>query len=205
MTSGASPNCKTRNGIAILKLIHEFRFVRCEDIAELAGRHHMSIYHRLFKLAQARYVTVTRLPLQKHVYGLGSRAVPVLVEQGIASPDLLTTSLRTGELTKLFFKHEMMLVDLHVMLTRASRRSDAPLELADGKREGNYGIPFHSLRARVKSPCRFGQMLYFVCTIGGDRQGTASISFSKLTAQRKHRRSPKPGNRNSSIHCAIRP
>lgn len=142
--------------VAIFKLLHEFRFLRCEDVAALSGRHQMSIFRRLFKLAQERYVTVVRLPLQKHVYGLAKRAIPVLVEEGIASQDLLGRRIRTSELTEFWFKHEMMLVDLHVMLTIASRNADAPLELAHW-REGKElwgSVSYMSPRGKTPLPFR---------------------------------------------------
>jgi hypothetical protein len=161
--SAAKPAARQKRGfafvegdIAILKLIYEFRFLRCEDIAALSGRHQMSIYRRLFKLTQAHYVTVTKRPLQKHVYGLAKRALPVLVEQGSAGAELLDLRLRTGELTEHFFKHEMMVVDLHVMLTLASRSPDAPLELADWQegRELWDTVSFSGARGPTKLPVR---------------------------------------------------
>jgi hypothetical protein len=140
--------------IEILKLIHEFRFLRREDVATLSGRHPMSVHRRLSKLLEERYITVMRRPLQKHVYGLAKRSFPILVERGIASPELLGERLRTSELTDHFFKHEMMLVDLHIMLSLASRRPESPLELEDWQ-EGRglwNSVSFMGSRGMVKLP-----------------------------------------------------
>ena len=40
---------------------------------------------------------------------------------------LLTTRLRTSELKQLFLKHEMQIVDIHVMLSLASRGNEVRL------------------------------------------------------------------------------
>jgi hypothetical protein len=119
----------TENDKKIFHLIYEFRFLRREHITALVGRHPKSVHRRLFKLAATGYLAVIRLPLQKHIYALGKKAVPILVEQGRAQPQLLAARLRTRELKELFLKHEMMLVDFHFMLACASRRPEAPLEL----------------------------------------------------------------------------
>jgi Replication-relaxation len=174
--------------VAILKLLHEFRFLRCEDIAALSGRHQMSVYRRLFKLAQARYVTVVRRPLQKHVYGLAKRALPILVGQGSASPELLDGRFRTSELTELFFNHEMMLVDLHVMLTLASRRPDVPLELGqwkEGKELWN-SVSFMGTHGQTKLPVRPDA---FVRVIDRRRPGRLGANFF-LEADRSHEPHP---------------
>lgn len=142
--------------IAILKFIHEFRFLRCEDVAALTVRHQMSVYRRLSKLLQERYVMVVRRPQEKHVYGLAKRSFSILVEQGIATPEHLAVRLRTAELTDLFFKHEMMLVDLHVMLTLASRQPESPLALEDWQegRELWNTVSFMGSRGMDKLPFR---------------------------------------------------
>ena len=79
------------------------------------------MHRRLFKLIHAGYLTAIRLPQQKHIDGLGKKAGTILVEEGIAQPELLSERLRAHELKELFLKHEMMLVDIHVILALASR------------------------------------------------------------------------------------
>ena len=68
-----------------------------------------------------RYLTSIRLPQQKHIYALGKEALPILVAQGIAPDDVLNERLRIHELKELFLKHEMMIVDFHVMLLLAGK------------------------------------------------------------------------------------
>jgi len=113
--------------IAIFKLIYEHRFLRREHLSALTGRPAKRLHRRLFKLITAGYLSAIRLPQQKHIYSLGKASVPVLVEQGIAPDDLLAQRTRVHELKELFLRHEMMIVDIHVILTLASRTSDLRL------------------------------------------------------------------------------
>jgi hypothetical protein len=112
--------CLTQGDIALLKLIYEYRFVRIDNLVVLAGRSYKKIHGRLFKLADNGYVKRIRLPLQKHIYGLGAKALPVLVEQGTASVELVAQRLRSHELKEFFLKHELMVADIHTMLAAAA-------------------------------------------------------------------------------------
>src|SRR5581483_11506642 len=78
------------------------------------------IHGRLYKLLENRYLKRIVLPLQKHIYAIGSAAVSVLVEQGVVSIELANERLRFHELKELFLKHEMMIVDIHTMLATAN-------------------------------------------------------------------------------------
>ena len=110
--------------VTIFKLIYEHRFLRREHLSALTGRPSKRLHRRLFRLISAGYLSAIRLPQQKHIYSLGKAAVPVLVEQGIAPDDLLAQRTRVHELKELFLRHEMMIVDIHVILTLASRSSE---------------------------------------------------------------------------------
>ncbi len=123
----------TAGDVEIFKFIFEHRFLRREHISALTGRPAKRLHRRLFKLIANGYLTAIRLPQQKHIYALGKAALPVLVEEGIANTELLGQRLRTHELKELFLKHEMMIVDLHVMFSIAGRT--AVLKLVDW-REG---------------------------------------------------------------------
>lgn len=113
----------TRGDIDIFKLIYDYRFLRTEHISALTNRSAKRVHRRLFKLIEAGYLKSIRLPQQKHIYGLGKKATIVLVEEGIGKPELLSERLRIHELKELFLKHEMMIVDLHVILALATRES----------------------------------------------------------------------------------
>jgi hypothetical protein len=122
-SSGVPGFVFTRGDIEILKMIYQHRFLRREHISALTGRPLKRLHRRLFKLLGNGYLTSIRLPQRKHIYALGRAALPVLVEQGTASPALVTERLRAHELKELFLKHEMMIVHIHVLLSLAGRKS----------------------------------------------------------------------------------
>lgn len=106
--------------IEILGLVFDHRFLRRHQLSALTRRHPKRLHRRLSKLEDRGYLTTVRLPQQKYIYGLGRAGIQVLVEQGRSEIELLDGRLRTHELTDLFLKHEMMVVDIHVRLTLAS-------------------------------------------------------------------------------------
>lgn len=111
----------TSGDIEIFKLLYEFRMLRREHISALTGRPLKRLHRRILKLIAGKYLTSIRLPQQKHIYTLGREALPVLVGQGLAPDELLTQRLRVHELKELFLKHEMMIVDFHVLLALAGK------------------------------------------------------------------------------------
>ena len=117
----------TDGDVAILRLIHEHRFLRREQISALCGRHQKRLHRRISKLATRRYISTIRLPQQKHIYGIGRAAIPVLTVHALCHPELLKQRRRTHELKELFLKHEMMIVDLHVAFSLASRNGGVAL------------------------------------------------------------------------------
>ena len=101
-------------------MIYDFRFLRRDHLSFLTDRPAKRLHRRLFKLVSLGYLTSIRLPQQKHIYALGRAAIPVLVDLGIAEPNLAVKRIRTHELKELFLKHEMLIVDVHVALTIAA-------------------------------------------------------------------------------------
>lgn len=132
----------TPGDLQILKLIYEYRFLRREHVSMLTGRTPTPLHRRLLKLVKNRYLTAIRLPQEKHIYALGKAALPVLVEDGAADPDLLSERLRSHELKPLFLKHEMMLVDLHVMLALGTKGTE--FRLVSWREGGNSSIRLRS-------------------------------------------------------------
>lgn len=119
----------TSDDIEILRLISEYRFLRREHVSALTGRHAKRIHRRLLKLESYKYLSTLRLPQQKFIYGIGRAGFETLVEQGIAEPMMLGERLRSHELSELFLKHEMMIVDIHVLVHLACR-GDSPIRLS---------------------------------------------------------------------------
>jgi hypothetical protein len=83
------------------------------------------------KLIERHYLARIVLPTQKHIYTLGRAAAPALVEQGIASKELIDFRLRHHELKELFLKHALMIVEIHAALELAARNS--PIKLVAWK------------------------------------------------------------------------
>jgi Replication-relaxation len=123
----------TKDDIDILGLVLDHRFLRRDHLSTLTGRHAKRLHRRLSRLEEHGYLTSIRLPQQKFIYGLGRCGVETLVGQGRAPEAMLDERLRTHELSELFLKHEMMIVDIHVRLSAAPK--DGPVCLA-GWREG---------------------------------------------------------------------
>lgn len=109
----------TEDDVEILTLVFSHRFLRRGQVSILTHRHPKRLHRRLLKLEQRGYLTTVRMPQQEYIYGLGRSGIQILVEQGRAEPDLLDGRVRTHELTELFLRHEMMLVDIHVKLSLA--------------------------------------------------------------------------------------
>jgi len=117
----------TSDDIEILRLIHQHRFLRREQISVLTNRHPVAVHRRLMKLGAANYVSPLRLPQQKYIYRLHQAGVAVLFMRGLASEENATRRNRDHELKPLFLDHEMMLVDLHVVMSLASREGETRL------------------------------------------------------------------------------
>jgi hypothetical protein len=111
----------TSGDVEMFKLLYEFRMLRREHISALTGRPARRLHRRILKLIAGGYLTSIRLPQQKHIYALGKEALPILVERGLAPDELLSQRLRVHELKELFLKHEMMIVDFHVLLALAGK------------------------------------------------------------------------------------
>ena len=117
----------TQGDLDILCLVLCHRLVRRDQLRLLTERHPKRLHRRLLVLGRNGYLTVIRQPPHAHIYGLAKGALPVLAEEGIASPDLVNHRFRTTELKPLFLKHEMMIVDVHVAITLACRAKNVAL------------------------------------------------------------------------------
>jgi hypothetical protein len=111
----------------IFEHLREHRFLRLEHLSALTGRSYKRLHKRVHELQEAGYLTVRDFPQQKHIYGLAAKALPVLVQERGADPEIVSTRIRTSELSEFFFNHEMMLVDIHVTLSLASQSHEIKL------------------------------------------------------------------------------
>jgi hypothetical protein len=116
-----------KGDLAILRAVHEYRFLRREHLSLLTGRDPKRLHRRLLKLVQDGYLATTRLPQQKHIYSLGRAGIVALVTEGVIKDETAFKRIRTSELKELFLKHEMMIVDQHVMLRLAEAAGEVRL------------------------------------------------------------------------------
>lgn len=107
--------------MTVLKAVYEFRFLRREHLSALTERPAKRLHRRLLGLVENGYLLVTRFPQQKHIYSLGRSGVKALVARGVMKDETAVRRIRTSELKELFLKHEMMIVDQHVVLRLAER------------------------------------------------------------------------------------
>jgi len=102
---------------------------------------------RLHKLRERRYLASVARFMQKQVYGIGSKSVPFLIEQGYAPSDLADNRLRRHELTEIGIRHSLFVADIHARTIALTRSGPAELVL---RQEGR--LPWDSVSARKGDP-----------------------------------------------------
>ena len=107
--------------VEIFRLLYTYRMLRCDHLILLTGRPEKRLQRRLLKLRKAHYLTRIEPPRQKYIYGLDKAAAVILVQKGIADPELLTHRSRLRELKD--SEHEIMVVELHIITELATRGS----------------------------------------------------------------------------------
>jgi len=106
-----------------------------DHLIVVTGRARRSLNNRLIRLVDQKYVYRRRLPFQKYIYTVNTAAVPLLVEQGVASKEIIDLRVRRlRELKELFLNHALMLTGIHLTLSLACK--DNPVTLHEWK-EGN--------------------------------------------------------------------
>ncbi len=142
--------------VEILTYIYQLRFATNDHLMALTGRIQRRLNYRLEKLAKNKYLYRRRNSnYDKYIYTLNKKAAPLLVEQGVATPEILKLRVRLGELKELFLKHALMLSDIHTTLLLASRNS--PIKLVDwreGKTDVYDSVTVMEKGERVRYPVR---------------------------------------------------
>ncbi len=118
----------TASDIAMMRSVFEYRMLHIDHLSALTNRSYKKVHGRLLKLLRNHYLARIELPFQKHIYVIGREGINVLVNQGIASRELIEWRLRHRELKELFLKHQLMLVDIHSILDLSGRGADTVLE-----------------------------------------------------------------------------
>lgn len=117
----------------MIQSVFRYRFLHIEHVSALMNRSYKKVHGRLLQLVRHGFLERIKLPFQKHIYVIGREGTNVLLERGMASPEMIDRRPRHHELKELFLKHQMMLVDIHCMVELASRGTG--IALADW-REG---------------------------------------------------------------------
>jgi hypothetical protein len=111
----------TAQDIALIRAVYEYRFLHIDHLGALVDRSYKKVHGRLLKLVRNRFLARIEFPFQKHIYVIGREAIDLLVEQGIASRELVEFRLRHQELKELFLRHQLLLVDLRCIMELACR------------------------------------------------------------------------------------
>jgi len=142
--------------VEILTYIYQLRFATNDHLMALTGRIQRRLNYRLEKLTQNKYLYRRRNSnYDKYIYTLNKKAAPLLVEHGVATPEILKLRVRLGELKELFLNHALMLSDIHTTLLLASR--NGPIKLIDwreGKTDVYDSVTVFENGQRVKYPVR---------------------------------------------------
>jgi len=118
----------TDNDRDLIRVVYEHRFLHIEHLSALVNRSYKKVHGRLFKLVENRFLARIEFRFQKHIYVIGRVGIDVLVEQGIASRELIEFRLRHQELKELFLRHQLLLVDLRCILELACRGTTVKLD-----------------------------------------------------------------------------
>lgn len=142
----------TASDLDMIRIVYEYRLLHIDHVSALTSRSYKKAHGRLLKLVQNHYLARIELPFQKHIYVIGREGINVLVEQGIASRELIEWRLRHHELKELFLRHQLMLVDLHCMLELAGKNTGVKLATwREGKELWENVTTWHN-RERVSLP-----------------------------------------------------
>ena len=139
----------TEDDVNILIFVYECRVVHVGHLMALTGRSQRKLNGRLLKLAEHGYLYRLRFSrYEKFLYTINKSAASTLVERGIAPKELIDVRVRMHELTEMFLKHRLMIVDIHVALLLACRDSSIRLtqweegrELYDSVKTSQNGTP----------------------------------------------------------------
>ncbi len=111
----------TNKDIEIIKLVYQFRLVTVYHLVALTGRIRQKLNTSLAKLSKHGYLYRRCFDFKPYLYTINKKALPILIEQGIDPRELPDNlRIRTHELTELFLKHTLMVVDIHIALARAT-------------------------------------------------------------------------------------
>lgn len=90
----------------------------------LTGRKYQRLHGRLKGLFDNRYLGRLKFPWKKDIYHIAKPGLAVLLREGLIGDEQAERRVREGEIkSEDFLEHELMISDIHVMLTLATRSS----------------------------------------------------------------------------------
>jgi Replication-relaxation len=107
--------------IELLHFVYGLRLATIDHLSALTGRSVRALWGRLCKLKERHYLATVARFMQKHVYAVGSKGVPVLVEHGYAPESLAEKRPRHHELTEIGIQHSLFIADIHTHLLLLTR------------------------------------------------------------------------------------
>ena len=153
----SSKHCNiSEKDIEIIQLVHRFNLVTVYHLTALTGRLRQKVNDALIKLTAHGYLYRRRFPFKPYLYTINKKALPLLIEHGTDPADLpADIRIRTHELTELFLKHTLMVVDIHVALARASENHHINLTRWQEHGQKLYdSVTFNDNGERRKLPVR---------------------------------------------------
>lgn len=114
--------------IDLLYAVYQLRIATIDHLAAVSGRSVRALWGRLLKLKERRYLASVARFMQKQVYAIGSKGMPVLIEHGCAQRDFAERRLRHHELTEIGIRHSLFIADIHTRMLLLTR--SGPIRLA---------------------------------------------------------------------------
>jgi hypothetical protein len=96
-------------------------------LAALSGRSVRTLWGRLHKLKERRYLSSVARFMQKKVYAIGTLGVSAVIEHGYAPADLAEKRLRHNELTDIGIRHSLFVADIHTRMLLLTRTGPTTL------------------------------------------------------------------------------
>jgi hypothetical protein len=114
--------------IELLHAVYQLRIATIDHLAAISGRSVRALWGRLLKLKTRRYLASVARFMQKQVYAIGAKGVPVLIEHGYAPRQFAERRLRHHELTEIGIRHSLFVADIHTRMLLLTR--SGPIRLA---------------------------------------------------------------------------
>ena len=114
--------------IELLHSVYLLRLATIDHVSELTGRSVRALWGRLRKLKERGFLASVARFMQKHVYAIGSKGVPVLIEHGYAPQSFAEKRPRHHELTEIGIRHTLFIADIHTRLLLLTKTD--PITLA---------------------------------------------------------------------------